>query len=374
MKYCPNCGESNQDESRFCRSCGKAFPQRKEQPKPTEAQPESTELQQEKALQTKIIVVGVLVVVFVAALLAVWFWSYSNKLAFGDASGIQQNEEGSDDDTEEVSTEISGTEEVEQESSTQVQEAAVDLSGIDLDGISAAKVKANGTVVNADGDYCIQFEEAVSIAGYNSRQEVRTVEDVEFLLLQGKKLADYENCVVEIEGAISFTTAGEVCLSADKVKVLEKPEGYEGHKYEFVIEDGTWWDAQYRAEEKGGYLVNINSEGEMRYLLSQIKEKKLEDKIFFLGARRESYDFDYYWVDEEGQLRYGQSINPGETPWLDSYWMSGEPSFNSDDYEECYVDMFQSNGKWVLNDIPYDIISIVPTYSGKVGYIIEYEE
>ena len=374
MKYCPNCGESNQDESRFCRSCGKAFPQRMEQPKLTEAQPESTELQQEKALQTKIIVVGVLVVVLVAALLAVWFWSYSNKPAFGDASGIQQDEEEPDDDTEEVSTEVSGTEAVEQESSTQKQETAVDLSGIDLDGVSAAKVKANGTVVNADGDYCIQFEEVVSIAGYNSRQEVRTVEDVEFLLLQGKKLADFENCVVEIEGAISFTTAGEVCLSADKVKVLEKPEGYEGHKYEFVIEDGTWWDAQYRAEEKGGYLVNINSKGEMRYLLSQIKEKKLEDKIFFLGARRESYDFDYYWVDEEGQLRYGQSINPGETPWLDSYWMSGEPSFDSDDYEECYVDMFQSNGKWVLNDIPYDIISIVPTYSGKVGYIVEYEE
>ena len=34
---------------------------------------------------------------------------------------------------------------------------------------------------------------------------------------------------------------------------------------------------------------------------------------------------------------------------------------------------FKDENRWVWNDVPNDTIAVVPSYSGKVGYIVEYE-
>lgn len=57
--------------------------------------------------------------------------------------------------------------------------------------------------------------------------------------------------------------------------------------------------------------------------------------------------------------------------------LSGEPSYQGETPEdqEMYLNMFYrgKEERWVWNDVPNDIIAVVNSYSGTVGYICEYE-
>lgn len=55
--------------------------------------------------------------------------------------------------------------------------------------------------------------------------------------------------------------------------------------------------------------------------------------------------------------------------------VSGEPSFQDADIEETCVNIHYNSeeNRWVWNDVPEDILSEVPYYSGRIGYIVEYE-
>ena len=74
---------------------------------------------------------------------------------------------------------------------------------------------------------------------------------------------------------------------------------------------------------------------------------------------------------------YGEKLNDIGYSCYD-YWMIGEPSFEdlNMDIQECYMNLFyyEEEGRTVINDVPNDVISIVPSYSGHVGFICEYED
>lgn len=143
------------------------------------------------------------------------------------------------------------------------------------------------------------------------------------------------------------------------------------HFYEYYIEDVSWTTAQSRCREKGGKLLTLDTEEEYTYIKDQIRSKGYDKKIFYLGGARSSGSHEYYWLDANGSA-YGSSLNSSYN------WMRGEPSYEDDtiNVSEVYMDFFyySSESRWIWNDIPNDLVGIVPSYSGKIGYICEFEE
>ena len=144
------------------------------------------------------------------------------------------------------------------------------------------------------------------------------------------------------------------------------------HIYKIVIDDVTWEEACRDTKtlfgDEGGYLVHINTKEEYDYIVDFIKKAGYEDRIFWIGAKRLESPAVYKWVDQDGNL-VGDNLNNLE------YWLEGEPSFYDDStstFETC-VEMFYSkkNKKWVFNDVQNDVLELLPSYTGKMGYIIE---
>jgi len=147
------------------------------------------------------------------------------------------------------------------------------------------------------------------------------------------------------------------------------------HRYEYVVADATWEEAFEQAKAKGGYLAHINTAEEYQYILTELENAGLTNVHFWLGGRRNENDPNYRWVTA-GNLLYGDVLNQSGY-WACSEWMAGEPSLYdpNNGLSEAYLNLFYYSGenRWVWNDCPNDILEAAPNYSGKIGYIVEYE-
>lgn len=177
-----------------------------------------------------------------------------------------------------------------------------------------------------------------------------------------------ENENSNVSGSENQTSEGDI----SKAYVAGDDIDTSIHRYEVVIGDFSWEEAYYDGRRYGdkAYLVHINSDEEYQ-MLSDMLSTDYSGYIFWIGARRDADSYIYKWTNAENEL-VGTNL-------LDSkYWLAGEPSFydvSVNDFETC-VDLFYSKteGKYVMNDVPADLLSYVPSYSGKIGYILEIED
>ena len=146
------------------------------------------------------------------------------------------------------------------------------------------------------------------------------------------------------------------------------------HTYSYIVDDCSWSQAFVEAKNKGGYLVHINSVEEYEYILGEIEALGLENIQFRIGGRRDLDGDSYYWVNENNEL-YGEKLNDSSY-WAYRVWMGNEPSFVDGEIQESCMDIYyySKENRWGWNDVPDDIIEIAPFFSGRIGYIVEYDE
>lgn len=150
------------------------------------------------------------------------------------------------------------------------------------------------------------------------------------------------------------------------------------HRYELIVEDLTWTEANKACEERGGYLATLTSREEFERVQEQIISEEKKAVTFFVGANRVDR-FGYGWL-EPGKPE-GYSMLDLYNALFADFWLDGEPSYeglteDGREVEEEYVSILyrSADGRCYLNDVPEDILSAAPSYGGRIGYICEYDE
>lgn len=275
---------------------------------------------------------------------------------------------------------VDGEEEDETKNVTSDEPEYKDEAEADLDCINFLDCEMSGTMMGE----VLSLEEKASVYAYDQDGNKKLLNDVKYIYIDKTPadidLTDYE--AREVIMTAGLTVKGEKVLA--DVKTIETTDGplydsTEGgiHKYEIVIKDCGWKQAFNDSRSKGGYLVRINSYEEYQYLLKLISTYGCNSIHFYIGGCKEPDGKGYYWVDENGDT-FGERLNGNPDVWCKGEWMAGEPSYEDPNLkiEEPYMNIFyySGEGRWVWNDGPENIPAAVSAFSGKVGYIIEYED
>ena len=150
------------------------------------------------------------------------------------------------------------------------------------------------------------------------------------------------------------------------------PEPAQVSSYEAVIQDCTFEQARQACADKGGHLVTIDSQEEFEAIAQALTAQNLKGTRFFIGARRAKDSGEYRWITSDNQLT-GPVLNAAGSA-LDGHWLTGEPTLNDKhkNVEDCLLLVYseKQNG-WVVNDVPQDVLSVAPNYSGQIGYLCE---
>ena len=150
------------------------------------------------------------------------------------------------------------------------------------------------------------------------------------------------------------------------------------HRYELYVEDVTWDEAQRRCEEKGGYLATITTIEEYEHIRKGIEDSGQTQVAYWVGAsdnHPSSYPI-YEW--HEPNRDYMKDILISYTI-MGKYWADGEPSYyRQADFEQIdeigvYLLYNDAKEECYLYDAPMDMLLRNPEYTGKIGYICEYD-
>lgn len=138
-------------------------------------------------------------------------------------------------------------------------------------------------------------------------------------------------------------------------------------KYQLNIMDITWEDANEYCNSHGGHLATISSDLELLQICRTVEYYYRDYCIFFVGGMYCSNTSDYRWVTDDSNETIDSNL-----------WRTGEPTYTgaTEDgrtVDENYTCFLKIDGNYYLMDVPSDIIDAAPSYSGKVGFICEFD-
>ena len=152
------------------------------------------------------------------------------------------------------------------------------------------------------------------------------------------------------------------------------------HRYELYVEDVTWDEAQRRCEEKGGYLATITTAEEYECIKNGIEDSGQTQIAYWVGAYDDNLlikgGATYEWYEPNWDSRKYFFIS---NTIMGKYWADGEPSYFKQaadkQIDELGIYLLYDDAKedCYLYDAPMDMLLRNPEYTGKIGYICEYD-
>ncbi len=158
--------------------------------------------------------------------------------------------------------------------------------------------------------------------------------------------------------SLETTSPEQTAPSSPEAPAEPVAEAPKAHTYQVVLADVSWEQAKNEADAAGGYLAVITSQEEFETIAAQASGTS----ALYLWLGGQSTGGQFSWLTGE-EFSYAN-------------WFPGEPSGtdSGDGTPENYLCMWKVNGVWSFNDQRNDILSAGVSASGKIGYVIEYEE
>ncbi|MDY5026354.1 MAG: zinc-ribbon domain-containing protein [Oliverpabstia sp.] len=362
-KKCPYCGKILDENTNYCIFCGKKL---------------SVPVNPKQSMYKYLCGIAVLVLVFLVVLGSVLISKPTQTKETQSSVTIDQKTNMWEKDNKEADSEEIVAQDSNADSGNEVEMLSYEGA---LDAVHQENIIVTGSI---EGGNILLLEETTDICALDENRVPARLNQVYYMQIIDETGDDFdlENEVgakVEMTGTIEFSD-GTPVIFAEKIEVLEEAVQEDAiHRYEVIVDDCTWEEAYQNCLSMGGYLARINSKEEFDYITKKVveKEKDYSKKQYYVGMRRDVNSDAYYLVNENNEL-VGNRLDNGYTSWANSLWMSKEPSYYDSTLkiEETCVSIFKykETNKWVMNDIPSNLVVQVPSYKGKLGYICEFDK
>ncbi len=362
-KKCPYCGKILDENTNYCIFCGKKL---------------SVPVNPKQSMYKYLCGIAVLVLVFLVVLGSVLISKPTQTKETQSSVTIDQKTNMWEKDNKEADSEEMVAQDSNADSGNEVEMLSYEGA---LDAVHQENIIVTGSI---EGGNILLLEETTDICALDENRVPARLNQVYYMQIIDETGDDFdlENEVgakVEMTGTIEFSD-GTPVIFAEKIEVLEEAVQEDAiHRYEVIVDDCTWEEAYQNCLSMGGYLARINSKEEFDYITKKVveKEKDYSKKQYYVGMRRDVNSDAYYLVNENNEL-VGDRLDNGYTSWANSLWLSKEPSYYDSTLkiEETCVSIFKykETNKWVMNDIPSNLVVQVPSYKGKLGYICEFDK
>ena len=362
-KKCPYCGKILDENTNYCIFCGKKL---------------SVPVNPKQSMDKYLCGIAVLVLVFLVVLGSVLISKPTQTKETQSSVTIDQKTNMWEKDNKEADSEEIVAQDSNADSGNEVEMLSYEGA---LDAVHQENIIVTGSI---EGGNILLLEETTDICALDENRVPARLNQVYYMQIIDETGDDFdlENEVgakVEMTGTIEFSD-GTPVIFAEKIEVLEEAVQEDAiHRYEVIVDDCTWEEAYQNCLSMGGYLARINSKEEFDYITKKVveKEKDYSKKQYYVVMRRDVNSDAYYLVNENNEL-VGDRLDNGYTSWANSLWLSKEPSYYDSTLkiEETCVSIFKykETNKWVMNDIPSNLVVQVPSYKGKLGYICEFDK
>ncbi len=197
-------------------------------------------------------------------------------------------------------------------------------------------------------------DDFVSVPGVLGADGDEAVRELELLGFDVVIQEEHSSSVAEGAVISQSISGGDVAEPGDTIVLTVSlgPEMMTVSRYTLVRKCLTWEQARQWCEDNGGHLATISNADELNQVIAQLPSEGVVS--CWLGGYRTGGG--WAWVDG--------------SDFAYSAWASGEP--NNEGGNENYVTLLKVNNRWSMYDVPNDVSNVYA--SSKIAFVMETEE